>query len=155
LNRGGEAPNHGRGVVAVGAYARLLRRDRAAAAKDSQFSRFASREQGHRAVPSWDEDAVTKAIESARAIAPAPSAVVFASTSKPLIEKSHAGLLIDALAFAPSTRGHDISRSRRCAVSSLPAGPRQLGKVVFGLKDNLGGAPINGVAAASIFGRMN
>jgi 3-hydroxy-3-methylglutaryl CoA synthase len=119
LNRGGEAPNHGRGIAAVGAYAPLLRLDRAAAGKALKFSGLASREQGRRAVASWDEDAVTMAIESARAIGPAPASVIFASTSGPFIERSHAGLLIDALALAPSTRGHDVSGSRRCAVSAL------------------------------------
>jgi hydroxymethylglutaryl-CoA synthase len=119
LNPGGEAPKHDRGVAVVGAYAPLLRLDRAAAAKALRFSGLAGREQGRRAVASWDEDAVTMAIESARAIAATPDSVVFASTSGPFIERSHAGLLIDALALAPSTRGHDVSGSRRCAVSAL------------------------------------
>ena len=119
MNPSGEAPKHGRGVAAVGAYAPLLRLDRAAAAKALRFSGLASREQGRRAVASWDEDAVTMAIESARGIQAAPESVVFASTSGPFFERSHTGLLIDALALAPSTRGHDVSGSRRCAVSAL------------------------------------
>jgi len=35
------------------------------------------------------------------------------------------------------------------------AGGRQLGTVDLGLTHNLGGAPFNSVAAASIFGRLN
>src|ERR1700677_4998790 len=119
VNPSEEASKRGRGVAAGGACAPLLRLARAAAAKALRFSGLAGREQGRRAVASWDEDAVTMAIESARAIAPAPQSVVFASTSGPFIERSHAGLLIDALALAPRTRGHDVSGSRRCAVSAL------------------------------------
>ncbi len=110
---------HGRGVTAVGAYAPLLRLDRASAAKALKFSGLAGREGGRRAVAGWDEDAVTMAIESARTIPGAPDCLIFASTSGPFVERSHAGLLIDALALAPSTRGHDVSGSRRCAVSAL------------------------------------
>jgi 3-hydroxy-3-methylglutaryl CoA synthase len=106
-------------VAAVGAYAPLLRLDRAAAAKALRFSGLTGREHGRRAVAGWDEDVVTMAIESARAIGPEPAAVLFASTSAPFFERSHAGLLIDALALPPRTRGHDVSGSRRCAVSAL------------------------------------
>jgi 3-hydroxy-3-methylglutaryl CoA synthase len=109
----------GRGVAAVGAYAPLLRLERASAAKALKFSGLGGREQGRRAVAGWDEDAVTMAIESARAIPGSPDSLIFASTSGPFIERSHAGLLIDALALPPSTRGHDVSGSRRCAVSAL------------------------------------
>jgi 3-hydroxy-3-methylglutaryl CoA synthase/uncharacterized OB-fold protein len=77
-----------------------------------------------RAVVGWDEDAVSLAVEAAR-IACDPSAtpdnLIFASTSAPFLERSHAGLLIDALALPQETRTLDVANSRRCAVSALVA----------------------------------
>jgi 3-hydroxy-3-methylglutaryl CoA synthase/uncharacterized OB-fold protein len=97
----------------------LLRLDRAAAAKALEFSGLSGRAAGSRAVAGWDEDAVTLALEAARGVKATPGAVIFASTSAPFFERSHAGLLIDALALPAWTRGHDVAGSRRCAVSAL------------------------------------
>jgi hydroxymethylglutaryl-CoA synthase len=119
LNPSDEGSKSSRGVAAVGAYAPLLRLDRAAAANALRFSGLAARGAGRRAVAGWDEDALTMAVEAGRLIPKAPRAVIFASTSGPFLERSHAGLLIDALALAPRTRGYDVSGSRRCAVSAL------------------------------------
>jgi hydroxymethylglutaryl-CoA synthase len=105
-------------VAAVGAYAPLLRLDRAAAAKALRFSGLGGKQSGRRAVASWDEDPLTLAVEAARTL-PQPDAVVFASTSAPFVERSHATLLVDALALPPSTRTSDTAGSRRCAVSAL------------------------------------
>ena len=74
---------------------------------------------GFRAVAGWDEDALTLAVEAARVAPRAPNVAVFASTSAPFIERSHAGLLIDGLGLPSETRGRDVSGSRRCAVSAL------------------------------------
>jgi len=109
----------GRAVASVGAYAPLLRLDKAAAVKALRFSGLAGRASGSRAVAGWDEDPVTLAVEAARGVKAIPTSVVFASTSAPFFERSHAGLLIDALALPATTRGHDVSGSRRCAVSAL------------------------------------
>ncbi len=106
-------------MAGVGAYAPLLRLDRAAAAKALKFSGLAGRAAGSRAVAGWDEDAVTLAVEAARGVTGVPAMAIFASTSAPFFERSHAGLLIDALALPASTRGFDVSGSRRCAVSAL------------------------------------
>ena len=103
----------------MGAYAPLLRLDRTAAAKALKFSGLGGRGSGFRTVAGWDEDALTLAVEAARFAARAPRVAVFASTSAPFIERSHAGLLIDALALPSQTRGRDVSGSRRCAVSAL------------------------------------
>src|ERR1700749_4099823 len=99
VNASAEAVQRRRGVACVGAYAPLLRLDRGAAAKALKFSGTAGREQGGRAGAAWDEDAVTLAIEAARAVPHPPASVRFASTSAPYFERSHAGLLIDALAL--------------------------------------------------------
>jgi hydroxymethylglutaryl-CoA synthase len=106
-------------VAATGAYAPLLRMDRQAAAKALRFSGLGGRAAGRRAVAGWDEDALTLAVEAARGIAGAPDTAIFASTSAPFIERSHATLLAEALALGSGTRTNDVSGSRRCAVSAL------------------------------------
>jgi 3-hydroxy-3-methylglutaryl CoA synthase/uncharacterized OB-fold protein len=106
-------------IAAIGAYAPLLRMDRQAATKALRFSGLGGKAAGRRAVASWDEDALTLAVEAARGIAGSPEAVIFASTSAPFIERSHATLLAEALALSPDTRTNDVSGSRRCAVSAL------------------------------------
>ena len=88
-------------IAAVGAYAPLLRLDRAAAAKALKFSGLGGRAQGFRAVAGWDEDALTLARRGGARSESRPDAVVFASTSAPFIERSHATLLVDALALTP------------------------------------------------------
>jgi 3-hydroxy-3-methylglutaryl CoA synthase/uncharacterized OB-fold protein len=117
-----DAINHAKAercIVAVGAYAPLLRMERAAAAKALKFSGLGGRPSGRRAVACWDEDALTLAVEAARSIKHAPQAVVFASTSAPFTERSQATLLVDALALDPAVRTNDVAGSRRCAVSAL------------------------------------
>lgn len=114
-----DMPRRGGAIAAVGVYAPLLRLDRAAAAKALSFSGLAGRASGRRAVAGWDEDALTMAVEAARLVAAKPERVVFASTSGPFIERSHAALAIDALALPSRTRGCDVAGSRRCAVSAL------------------------------------
>ena len=106
-------------VSGLGAYAPLLRLDRGAAAKALKFSGLGGRGAGFRAVAGWDEDALTLAVEAARLQPGRPDAVVFASTSAPFIERSHATLLADALALDPQTRTNDVGGSRRCAVAAM------------------------------------
>ncbi|MFZ2109233.1 MAG: 3-oxoacyl-[acyl-carrier-protein] synthase III C-terminal domain-containing protein [Roseiarcus sp.] len=106
-------------VAGVGAYAPLLRLDRAAAAKALKFSGLGGRAAGFRAVAGWDEDALTLAVEAARFEVGRPDAVIFASTSAPFLERSHATLLVDALALDSRTRTNEVSGTRRCAVAAL------------------------------------
>jgi hydroxymethylglutaryl-CoA synthase len=103
----------------VGAYAPLLRLDRASAARALKFSGLGGRGAGFRAVAGWDEDALTMALEAARLLDRKPDAVRFATTSAPFLERSHSTLMINALALPEETRGHDVAGSRRCAVSAL------------------------------------
>lgn len=106
-------------VAGVGAYLPLLRMERSIAAKALQFSGLGGRGGGHCAVAGWDEDALTLAVEASRGVAGAPQLLIFASTSAPFLERSHATLLVDALALSPATRTADVAGSRRCAVSAL------------------------------------
>jgi 3-hydroxy-3-methylglutaryl CoA synthase/uncharacterized OB-fold protein len=103
----------------VGAYAPLMRLNRAAAAKALKFSGLGGRGDGRRAVATWDEDPLTLAVEAARSAHGRPDTVVFASTSAPFFERLQATLVVDALALPSETRARDVSGSRRCAVSAL------------------------------------
>ncbi len=115
--------SRGRFIAGVGAYAPLVRFNRAAASKALAFSGLGGRGAGSRAVAGWDEDGdedgLTMAVEAARFVGGAPQNLVFASTSAPFLERSHAALIVDALALDPSIRSNDVSGSRRCAVSAL------------------------------------
>ncbi len=111
----------GRGIAGVGSYLPLLRLDRAAAAKALKFSGLGGRGAGFRATASWDEDALTLSAEAARIAGggKSPERLCFASTSAPFTERSHATLLVEALALPPATRTVDVAGNRRCAVSAL------------------------------------
>jgi hydroxymethylglutaryl-CoA synthase len=106
-------------VSAVGAYLPLLRLERAVAARALKFSGLGGRTAGYRAMSSWDEDAVTLATEAARGLAEDVGSIIFASTSAPFTERSHAALLSEALALPPAVRTNDVAGTRRCAVSAL------------------------------------
>jgi hydroxymethylglutaryl-CoA synthase len=106
-------------ISSVGAYLPLLRLERAAAAKALQFSGSGRAGPGHRSVSGWDEDALTLATEAARGLAVDTKSIIFASTSAPFTERSHAALLSEALALSPTVRTNDTAGSRRCAVSAL------------------------------------
>ena len=102
----------------IGGYLPLLRFDRAAAAKALRFAGLGGRAAGRRAVAGWDEDALTMAVEAVRGLASADR-LVFASTSAPFFERSHATLAAAALGLPETVRTNDVSGSRRCAVAAL------------------------------------
>lgn len=105
-------------ISEIGGYLPILRLDRAAAAKALKFSGLVARGAGRRAVAGWDEDALTLAVEAARALTPAER-FVFASTSAPFFDRSQATLAASALGLPDTLRTNDVSGSRRCAVSAL------------------------------------
>lgn len=114
----------GLSIKRLGAYLPLLRLQRQAAVAALRWSGLGGNQAGLRSVAGWDEDAVSFAVEAARiARDPTsdPATLVFASTSAPFLERSHAGLLVDALALPRETRAFDVANSRRCAVSMLAA----------------------------------
>ena len=109
------------GISAAGAYLPLLRIDRKSIGQALQSVGLGGRSKGSRTVANWDEDPVTMAVEAARSLAcpTPPESIVFASTSGPFFERSHAALVIEALAFPDGCRAHDVAGSRRCAVTAL------------------------------------
>lgn len=105
-------------ISEIGGYLPILRLDRTSAAKALIFSGLGGRAVGRRAVAGWDEDALTLAVEAARGLTPADR-FVFASTSAPFFDRSHATLAAAALGLPETTRTNDVSGSRRCAVSAV------------------------------------
>jgi 3-hydroxy-3-methylglutaryl CoA synthase/uncharacterized OB-fold protein len=114
----------GLSIKRIGAYLPMLRLRRQAASAALGWSGLGGPAKGLRAVAGWDEDAVSMAVEATRmACDPgaSPPTLIFASTSAPFLERSHAGLLVDALALPEETRTLDVANSRRCAISALAA----------------------------------
>lgn len=109
-------------IASVGGYLPLLRLDRKAAAASLRWTGLGSLKAGRRAVAGWDEDAVTLAVEAGRApVATGAdiSDLVFASTSAPFFERSHATLIGQALGLSPDVRTLDVASTRRAATSAL------------------------------------
>lgn len=108
-------------IRAIGGYLPITRLNRKSASAALRWSGLPMSREGHRAVAGWDEDALTLAVEAARAASTttAPGEVIFASTSAYFTERSQAVLAVEALALSPSTRSLDVSGSRRCATSAL------------------------------------
>jgi|SRR5579875_891766 len=108
-------------LKSVAGYLPLLRFDRKVARQELRWSGLGGAGRGRRAVAGWDEDALTMAVEAARGVlgSESPAVVVFASTSAPFTDRSHAGLLIDALQLDPGALAQDTGNSRRAAVTAL------------------------------------
>jgi 3-hydroxy-3-methylglutaryl CoA synthase len=80
---------------------------------------------GERAVASFDEDAVSMAVEAARDVvrdAEAPDALLFATTSPPYAEKLNAATIQAALGLPGFVRSAELGASSRMGLASLLLG---------------------------------
>ena len=80
---------------------------------------------GERAAASYDEDAVSMAVEASRdaiAAGPAPDALVFATTSPPYAEKSNAATIHAALSLPDSIASLEVGSTSRAGLSALLLG---------------------------------
>ncbi|MDF2235705.1 OB-fold domain-containing protein [Albimonas sp. CAU 1670] len=114
------------GITAVGAYAPRLRLSRAAIAAAHRWMApaLASSAKGERAFCSWDEDAITMAVEAARDCVPpegraAVSSLILASTTLPYADMSNASVVAGALDLRESARTAEATGSQRAATSAL------------------------------------
>lgn len=109
------------GITALGGYLPSLRLDRKAASRELAWSGLPMPRAGSRAVASWDEDALTMAVEAARDLCAGtpPSALRFASTSAYFTDRAQSAIMIDALALPRSVRTSDCANSRRAGTSAL------------------------------------
>lgn len=108
-------------LKSVAGYLPLLRFDRKVARGELRWSGLGGSGRGRRAVAAWDEDALTMGVEAARPVVDgaAIDSVVFASTSAPFLDRSMAGLVIEALRIDPAAIAQDVGRTRRAATTAL------------------------------------
>lgn len=120
------------GIVAYGAYVPRLRLQRKVVAEANAWYAPALRAsaRGERAMASWDEDALTMAVEAGRDCIPAVDplrercfvdAIYLASTSAPFADRSNAAIVARALSLPESISATDVGGSQRAGVGALLA----------------------------------
>lgn len=115
------------GILRCGVHLPRLRLPRARIAEAMAWTRPAANgaPAGTRAVGNWDEDALTLAVEGARACLEGasvmPEQVVVCSTTAPFADRDDAVLLAAALDLPEATRTLNASGSQRAASSALIA----------------------------------
>jgi 3-hydroxy-3-methylglutaryl CoA synthase len=119
------------GITGYGAYIPRLRLDRAciAAAHAWMAPSLRGLARGRRAFCSWDEDAITMAVEAARdCVAPAQRAsldsLTLVSTTLPYADLHNSSIVAGALGLPAGTHTADLGGSQRAGISALAAGLR-------------------------------
>jgi len=114
------------GILSTGAYIPRLRIDRAiiAAAHRWMAPGLVGAAKGSRAFRSWDEDAITMAVEAARDCLRGTNrellgALHVASTNFPYADLQNSAVVADALRLPRDVRSADLSGSQRCGTSAL------------------------------------
>jgi 3-hydroxy-3-methylglutaryl CoA synthase len=113
------------GILSCGAYVPLMRLQRHAVFEANRW--FApglkSLAKGERAITSWDEDAVTMAVEASRRCLEnaleTPASVFLASTSAPFADRQNSGILKEALNLSDAVLTLDISGSQKAGTGAL------------------------------------
>jgi 3-hydroxy-3-methylglutaryl CoA synthase len=119
------------GITGFGAYIPRLRLERAsiAAAHAWMAPSLRGMARGSRAFCSWDEDAITMAVEAARdCVRLSHRATIgnltFASTTFPYADLQNSSIVAGALGLPPNTSTADLGGSQRVGVSALVASLR-------------------------------
>jgi len=113
------------GITGFGAYIprRRLSRKAIAAAHAWAMPGLAAQGKGERAFASWDEDAITMAVEAARdcqsGAGAAPHSIVLASTTLPFVDRANAVVVAGALGLPRSTICQDHTGSLRTGLSAV------------------------------------
>ncbi len=114
------------GISAFGAYVPLTRLQREAMAEATAWFNEALTPlgKGERSVASWDEDAITMAVEAARdclngADRKAIGRIFVASTTFPFADRQNAGVVKEALNLEDAVGALDIAGSQRASTSAL------------------------------------
>ena len=114
------------GITAFGAYVPRLRIDRALIADAHKWAvpGLKGQAKGARAFTSWDEDAITMAVEAARdalgkADAASLSALRLASTNLPYADLQNAAIVAGALGLPANAATTDAAGSQRAGTSAL------------------------------------
>ena len=115
-----------RGITGFGAYLPRLRLPRDAVVAAHRWMAPKGRASGSKAFCSWDEDAVTMAVEAARAVLPGCGhgidSIAVASTTMPNADLQHSAIIATVLDLPGNIRTADTGFSRRSATSALLAG---------------------------------
>jgi hydroxymethylglutaryl-CoA synthase len=116
------------GIISFGAYVPRRRLARSAIAAANQWFNpmLASMARGERSMANWDEDSITMAVEASRHCLPAAqrhecSAIYFASTTLPFLDRQNAGVIAAALRLPAAVSAMDITGSQRAATTALIA----------------------------------
>lgn len=114
------------GIVSYGAYVPRRRLQRACVVDAHRWFAPAlkAHNRGERAMASWDEDAITMAVEAARdAVAesqrPTLSALLMASTSAPFADRQNAGIVKEALNLRDAVLTADLGGSQKAGTAAL------------------------------------
>lgn len=114
-----------RGITGFGAYIPRLRLPRAEIANAHRWMAPKAKGRGCRAFCSWDEDALTMAVEAGRAAlagtAHGIDAVVLASTTMPNADLQHSAIAATVLDLPSGVRSADFGYSQRAGTSALVA----------------------------------
>ncbi|KXU33832.1 hypothetical protein A0J57_04110 [Sphingobium sp. 22B] len=114
------------GITGFGAYVPRLRMDRGAIAAAHKWMApsLKGMAKGERAFASWDEDAITMAVEAGRDALGARSRdgigrLTLASTTLPYADLQNSVIAIGALALGDGVRGTDMGGSQRAGLAGL------------------------------------
>lgn len=113
------------GILSCGTYVPMLRLQRSAIYEANRWFTpgLKGLAKGERAIASWDEDAVTMAVEASRrcieGAADAPSTVILASTSAPFADRQNSGVLKEALNLPDAVLTLDMSGSQKAGTGAL------------------------------------
>ena len=117
------------GITSWGAYVPRLRLQRkSVTSANAWFAPGLARAKGERAIANWDEDALTMAVEAARACLPTPDpltgrahmdALYFASTTMPFSDRLNGGVAARALGLRDAVSAVDVTGSQRAGTSAL------------------------------------
>ena len=86
---------------------------------------------GHRAMASWDEDAITMSVEAARACLDGidrsrVDSLLFASTTAPFADRLNASVIASALTLGDELGAEDIGGSQKAGATALLSGLRAI-----------------------------
>lgn len=116
------------GITSFGGYIPRRRLARSAIARANEWFNplLSSMARGERGMANWDEDSITMAVEASRQCLPAAerhecSAVYFASTTLPFLDRQNAGVISAALQLPSGLSAMDVTGSQRAATTALIA----------------------------------
>jgi hydroxymethylglutaryl-CoA synthase len=116
------------GITSFGGYIPRRRLARSAIAGANQWFNplLTSMARGERSVANWDEDSITMAFEASRQCLPVSqrhecSAIYFASTTLPFLDRQNAGIIAAALQLPAAVAAMDITGSQRAATTAVIA----------------------------------